>query len=120
MTAGGAITTRPRILFLYLAGGKNLLILQEHRSELVLSFRVCPTTRSDITDRIDYIAGTIARKRTMGPLGSVADNRNLRVDQQVQPVNRLFDRRTAFQPDDAGICTTVQAFCTAFDALARS
>src|SRR5262249_25541715 len=55
VSAGGHIAARPRITLLHIAGGKNLLLLDQHRAGAVAARRIGPDAGEDVVDRVDEI-----------------------------------------------------------------
>ena len=108
VAAGRDIAAGPRVALLHLARGENLLLLDQHQADAVLAVLVRPDARGDEIDRIDQVLGAVIADHAVRTLGRVPAQRQRRVQQQVQPVERLFDARTALRPDRAGIVAARQ------------
>ena len=103
MAAGRDIAARPRVALLHFARGEDLLLLDQHQPGAVLAVVVRPDARGDVIDRVDEVLRAVIADHAVRTLGRVAAQRQRRIEQQVEPVERLFDARTALRPDRAGI-----------------
>src|SRR5215471_451024 len=107
MPAGSHVAAGPRIGFLHIPGGKDLLVEKRHSANAIAPALVRPDARSNVVYRIDDVTIAIVGQSPMRSLREVAADRHCRVDQQVEPICRLFDERTSFEPD----CAYVFAAC---------
>jgi hypothetical protein len=67
-----------------------------------------PDPGGDVVDRLDDVLRPVVADQTVRPLRGVAANRHRRVDQQIEPVDRLFDPRAALGPDGAVVFAACQ------------
>src|SRR5262249_7548206 len=77
----------------------NLLVLDGNSTHAVPPRLVYPDARDDVLDRIDDVLVPVVAGGAVGLLRGIADDRHGGVDQQVEPVDRLFDVRAPLQPD---------------------
>src|SRR6185436_5607662 len=103
VTAGRNVTTWPRVRFLHIARREDLLVENRHCADKIAPVLVRPDLRCDVVHRIDNIAIAIVADRPMRPLRGIADNRQRRIDQQIQPIDRFLDKWAALEPDAAEI-----------------
>ena len=103
MPAGDGIAARPGIGLLHVPGGENALILDQDDTDAVVARLVSPDARDDEFGRVRQVLVPIVADHAVRPLGSVAADRQRRVDEQIEPVHRLFDSRAALRPDGTGV-----------------
>ena len=108
MAARGGIAAGTGVGFLDLTRRENLLVLDGDGANAVPSRLVCPDARDDVIDRIDDVLVPVVAGGAVGLLRGIADDGHGGVDQQVEPVDRLFDVRAPLQPDRAGVLATGQ------------
>src|SRR5437868_5031781 len=99
MPAGRHIAARPRVGLLDGARGKDPLLLDQNRAGLVVALLVLPNPRGDVFDRVDDVLRPVIADHAVRPLSGIAANRHGRVDQEVEPVDRLLDAWAALGPD---------------------
>ena len=113
VSAGRHIAARPRIGLLDGAGGKDALLLDEDGADTVAALVVRPHPRGDVVDAIDDVLRSVVADHALRPLGGVAADRHGRVDEKIEPVDRLLDPRAPLGPDRAVV------FAARQDALHR-
>src|SRR6266850_6657248 len=101
--AGDGIAARPRIGLLHVSSGENALILDQDDTYAVVARLVSPDARDDEFGRVHQVLVPIVADHAVLPLGGVTADRQRRVDQQIEPVHRLFDSRATLRPDGAGV-----------------
>ena len=89
VAAGRDISPRPRIDLGDLARGEELLFLNDDDARAVAALAVAPDLRLDVGDGIDDIGGAVGADLALRPLRGVAGDRQLGVDQQVEPIGAL-------------------------------
>ena len=109
MSAGRHIAAGPGVGLLHGAGGENPLLLDQNRTGLVAALLVLPDPRGDILNRIDNVLRPVIADHAVRPLGGIAADRHGRVDQEIEPVDRLLDPGAALGPDRAVIFTACEA-----------
>src|SRR5439155_13089543 len=68
VSAGGHIAARPRIALLYIAGGENLLLLDQHHAGTVTALRIGPRAGEDVVDRLDEVLSAVVAHLPVRPL----------------------------------------------------
>ena len=99
MPAGRDVAARPGIDLGDLAGGEDLLFLDDHRAAAVAALRIGPDARRDIAHAVDDIRRPVIAYLALRALGGDAADRLRRVDQEVEPVGAVLDIGAALGPD---------------------
>src|SRR5438093_5763488 len=97
------VAARPRVGLLDVARSENLLVLQEHDTRAIAPALVRPYAREDVVDGIDDVLVSVVAELPVRALRGVAADRQRGVDQEIEPVDRLLDARTALCPDRPGV-----------------
>src|SRR5262250_561791 len=97
MSSGGDVATGSGVGFLHIPRGKNLLVENRNGTDTIAAVFIRPNTRGDVVHGIDDITIAVVANGPMGSLRGIANDRHLRVDQQIQPVSRLFNKRAPFK-----------------------
>src|SRR3989338_2386521 len=103
VTSGGHVASGAGVALLDIARGEDLLVLDDHPPDRVSSVFVRPNPGDDIIHRVDNVAIAVVAHGAMGSLRGVANYRNGRVDEKVQPIACLLHERASFQPDRSAI-----------------
>ena len=104
MPPGRDVASRSRIHLRDFPRGEELLLLNDDSSAAIPSLRVGPDARSDVSYGIGDVCGTIVADLALRALRRVAGDREVGVDQQVEPIGGFLDLRTSLGPDHAIVC----------------
>src|SRR6058998_690593 len=85
-----------------------VLIQDQDDTDAVVARLVSPDARDDEFGRVRQVLVAIVADHAVRPLGSVAADRQRRVDEQIEPVHRFFDPRAALRPDGTGVAAACE------------
>ena len=91
-----------------LAYASTALILDDHDAAPVPPVAIGPDLGCDEIDGIDDVLRPVVADLSLRALRGVAADRQRRVEQQVEPVDRLLDARAALRPDGAEVAAGIE------------
>src|SRR5713226_3047051 len=99
MAAGGDVASWAGIRLLDIPRREDLLVLNDDAADRVAAVVARPYPRQDVVDGINDVAVSVICNGTMGALRGIPNDRDRRVDKEIEPVTGLLDSRTTFKPN---------------------